>query len=91
MGTGTYFSQKLWPDSLLRQIDDELFAKKTWEGMADIRAEFRSFDTFWSYCKGLQRGASRLTGGTVRDEARLLAELAGIKRGSSSLLQKPRF
>jgi len=46
MGTGTYFSQKFWPDSLLRQIDDELFARKAWEGVADIREEFRSFVTF---------------------------------------------
>lgn len=41
MGTGTYFSQKFWPDSVLRQIDDELFAKKAWEGVADIRTEFK--------------------------------------------------
>lgn len=91
MGTGTYFSQKFWPDSLLRQIDDELFARKAWEGVADIRTEFRSFATFWAYCKGLQRGARRLTGGTTRDENRVIAELMGIKRGNASQLQKPKL
>jgi hypothetical protein len=90
MGTGTYFSQKFWPDSLLRQVDDELFAKKAWEGVADLRAEFRSFETFWSYCRGLQRGARRLGGTTVRDEKRLLGELLGIRRGNDVLLRKPK-
>ena len=91
MSIGTYFSQKLWPDSLLRQIDDELFAKKAWEGVHDLREEFRTFSQFWSYCKGLQRGARRLTGGTVKNEERLFAELMGIRRGNDVLLRKPKI
>lgn len=90
MSTTTYFSQKFWPDSLLKQIDDELFARKAWEGVADLRTEFKSFATFWSYCKGLQKGARRLGGTSVRDEERLLAELMGIRRGQDVQLVKPR-
>ena len=91
MGTGTYFSLKFWPDSLLKQIDDELFAKKAWEHVPDLREEFRTFAQFWAYCRGLQRGARRLTGGATRDKNRVLAELMGIKRGNASQLQKPKL
>ena len=91
MGTGAFFSQKLWPDSLLRQIDDELFAKKAWEHVPDLREEFRTFSQFWAYCKGLQRGARRLGKTTVRDENRVLAELMGIRRGNDVLLRKPKI
>jgi len=91
MGTGTYCSQKFWPDSVLRQIDDELFAKKAWEHVPDLREEFRTFSQFWAYCRGLQHGARRLTGGTVRHEERFLGELMGIRRGNDVLLRKPKI
>ncbi len=90
MSVETYFSQKIWTDADLRRITNEAFAKKVWNQVSDLRGEFRTFSCFWGFCRALQHGARRLGNVSVKDEERVLAELAGIKRGADTQLRKPK-
>ena len=74
MGLAHYFNEKVWDDSTLRMLDERLL-RQLWQKDLDIQKEFRTLDTFLSYCHGLGKGTRRLGNVTVRDERRHLREL----------------